>query len=398
MCSALHVTAKNLRNRSIACLALVAAGLIWLLARRSRMSSATDTLQGDMSGGRPDEKAHQEGLQAFLTPERRQLIDELEAIAFEMGSVEMCQRIGIAAEERYEGHHHITQLLVRKNLKQGEFAEELVCALRDGRTGVALALTRTLLEGGVELSWAADSQLRKDTPEERLLRILRRGYEAIAEVGSLPPSEQAVLDDITQRGLKLSPESARNAMEQMDAAEVRAGGDAYWESHYKQFEISSDYVHTSLLGPARFAIVGDNMEIDMNPTPRKGWLRCDGACSTSCAVPTQFCGSPAWTRTPSGSWVATPRSGSWRRASWGRSSVSPPPTPRTRRRGNAYARRSRSIPSARQNESQWPILFWIRSNATHSTRELPLPRRYGGALRSAGGAAHKHCATGRRRS
>lgn len=234
------------------------------------MSSETDTLQGDMSGGRPDDKAHQEGLQAFLTPERRQLIDELEAIAFEMGSVEMCQRIGIAAEERYEGHHHITQLLVRKNLKQGEFAEELVCALRDGRTGVALALTRTLLEGGVELSWAADSQLRKDTPEERLLRILRRGYEAIAEVGSLPPSEQAVLDDITQRGLKLSPESARNAMEQMDAAEARAGGDVYWESHYKQFEISSDYVHTSLLGPARFAIVGDNMEIDMNPDPTEG--------------------------------------------------------------------------------------------------------------------------------
>jgi hypothetical protein len=103
-----------------------------------------------------------------------------------------------------------------------------------------------------------------------LLRILRRGFEAIAEVGTVPPSEQAVLDDTTKRGLKLSPESARNAMEQMDAAEVRAGGNAYWESHYKQFEISSDYVHTSFLGPARFTIVGDTMHIDMNPDPTEG--------------------------------------------------------------------------------------------------------------------------------
>ena len=59
-------------------------------------------------------------------------------------------------------------------------------------------------------------------------------------------------------------------MQEMDAAEIRAGGDAYWESHYTQFEISSDYVHTSFLGPARFTIVGENMEIDMNPDPTEG--------------------------------------------------------------------------------------------------------------------------------
>ena len=247
--------------------ALVLAGVGWVLARRS--SSPTENVDDDMSNRRPDEEAHQEGLRAFLTPGRRRLIDELESIAFEMGAIQMCQRIGIGAEERYEGHHHITQLLARKNLKQCEFAEELVSALRDGRTSVAIALTRTLLEGGVELSWAADSQLR-GTPKERLLRILRRGYEEIAEVGSLPPSERAALDDITNRDLKLSPESARNAMQEMDAAEIRAGGDAYWESHYTQFEISSDYAHTSFLGPARFTIVGENMEIDMNPDPTEG--------------------------------------------------------------------------------------------------------------------------------
>jgi hypothetical protein len=219
--------------------------------------------------GRPNAEAHQQGLDAFLTAERRRLIDELESIAFEMGSVDMCVRLGIGAEERYEGHHHITQLLLRKNLKQCEFAEELVCALREGRTGVAVALTRTLLEGGVELSWAADGQLRS-SPEERLLRILRRGYEAIAEVSSLPPSQQAVLDDITNRGLKLSPESARNAMQEMDAAERRAGGDPYWESHYGQFQLSSDYVHTSFLGPGRFTIVDDEIHVEMNSDPTEG--------------------------------------------------------------------------------------------------------------------------------
>jgi hypothetical protein len=222
-----------------------------------------------MAPERPDQAAHEEGLRAFLTPERRQLIDGLQQLAFDMGSVETAQRLGIAAEERYEGRHHITQLLVRKNLKQCEFAEELASALLDGRTSVALALTRTLLEGGVELSWAADGQLR-GTPEKRLMRILRRGYEALAEASEVPPSERAVLDEALARRLKLSPESARNAMQEMDAAEVRAGGSAYWESHYQQFQISSDYVHTSFLGPARFAIVDDVMDIDMNPDETEG--------------------------------------------------------------------------------------------------------------------------------
>jgi hypothetical protein len=222
-----------------------------------------------MNARRPNEEGYTQGLQLFLTPERRRLIGELEAIAFDMGSVETNRRIGIAAEDGYDGHHHITQLLVRKNLKQGEFAEELICALRNGRTGAALALTRTLLEGGVELSWAADKQLR-GTSEQRLLRILRRGYEAMAEVSPLPSGEQAVLTDATARGLRSSPESARNAMQEMDAAEVRAGGGAYWESHYEQFQVSSDYVHTSFLGPARFTIIDTQIHVNMNPDPIEG--------------------------------------------------------------------------------------------------------------------------------
>ena len=56
----------------------------------------------------------------------------------------------------------------------------------------------------------------------------------------------------------------------MDAAEVRAGGAAYWESHYEQFQISSDYVHTSFLGPARFTVIGDEMHVDLNPDPIEG--------------------------------------------------------------------------------------------------------------------------------
>jgi len=224
---------------------------------------------GSPSAAEQDRTAREAGLALFLTPERRQLIDVLRDLAVELGTSATCVRIGIAAEERYDGHHHITQLLTRKHLKQCEFAQALASELLEGRTGVALALTRTLLEGGIELAWAADAQLR-GTAEERLLRILRRGYEAIAEVSALPASEQAVLDDCRVRELKLSPESARNAMQEMDAAEVRAGGSAYWESHYQQFQISSDYVHTSFLGPGRFTIVGDEMHVDMNPDPTEG--------------------------------------------------------------------------------------------------------------------------------
>jgi hypothetical protein len=57
---------------------------------------------------RPDEEGYQQGLRLFLTLERRQLIDELEAIAFEMSSMETGHRIGIAAADRYDGQHHIT--------------------------------------------------------------------------------------------------------------------------------------------------------------------------------------------------------------------------------------------------------------------------------------------------
>lgn len=218
---------------------------------------------------RPDAEAHAEGLAQFLTAGRRQLIGELQDIAVQMGSIATLEQIGIAAEERYGGNHHITQLLVRKNLKQCEFAEALAGELTEGRTTVALAVTRTLLEGAVELAWAADGQLR-GTPQDRLFRILRRGYEALGQVSTLPPAEQAVLDQCLARELKVSPGSPRSAMQEMDAAEVRAGGQPYWESHYQQFAISSDVIHASFLGPARFTIVGDEMHVDMNPGETEG--------------------------------------------------------------------------------------------------------------------------------
>jgi hypothetical protein len=34
---------------------------------------------------------------------------------------------------------------------------------------------------------------------------------------------------------------------------------------YEQFQIGSDYVHTSFLGPARFTIIRDEMHVDINP-------------------------------------------------------------------------------------------------------------------------------------
>ena len=200
--------------------------------------------------------------------------------------------------------------MVRKNLKQREFADELVCALRGGRTGVALALTRTLLEGGVELSWAADDQLR-GTSEDRLLRILRRGYEAIAEVSPLPPNELAVLTDVRARGLRLSPEPSRNAMEQIDAAELRAGGDAHWESHYEQFQIGSDYVHTSFLGPARFTIIRDEMHVDINPDFIEGVAALRWGLFYFVRGATQSCGSLVLMASRNGSSRDMPQSPNW---------------------------------------------------------------------------------------
>jgi hypothetical protein len=312
------VHASSRKKGLIIVVALTLGVLSWLSARRSVPSGK---LEGKMNR-RPDEEAYQEGLQAFLTRERSQVIDEFEAIAFQMGSMEMCERIGIGAEERYKGHHHITQLLVRKNLKQCEFAEELVCAIRDGRTGVAIAVTRTLLEGGVELSWAADENLR-ESPEDRLLRILRRGYEAIAEVGSLPPSEHAVLDEIAERRLKLSPESARNAMEEMDAAELRWGHPVLGQS----LQAVRDQLRLRAHELPRTSPVHDRRRRDAHRhesrSHRKGWLRCVGVSSISCGGPRQFCVWPGWTRTQRESSLATQRSGTWPIASCGESSVRP---------------------------------------------------------------------------
>lgn len=204
----------------------------------------------------------------WLTPNRDKLTGALTTMTDEVGSMQTAERIGAAAEATYEGHHHITQLLVRKNLKQCEFAAAVASAFRAGHMNVALALTRTLLEGAIEMSWAADVD-STDESKNRLIRILASGYRAMAEVSSLPDAEQSVVDCAESYGLKHAPD-VRAAMQSMDAREVKLGGEPFWESHYKQFALSSDYIHASFLGPGRFHIGDDEIIVRADPDMTEG--------------------------------------------------------------------------------------------------------------------------------
>ena len=51
----------------------------------------------------------------------------------------------------------------------------------------------------------------------------------------------------------------------MDRKEVKAGGSAYWESHYAQFGMSSDFMHDPFVGVGVFALTptGDEIHLDL---------------------------------------------------------------------------------------------------------------------------------------
>jgi hypothetical protein len=207
---------------------------------------------------------NEEALRALLTTARLQLAAWLDQRAGDMGSVETCERVGAAIQARYETPA-ITQLLLRKNLKQVEFAEGLVSSFKAGRGNVGLVLSRTLLEGTVELAWMTKQGL-PGSAEDRMLRVLSRLYGELVQRGQLPARELAVLEEARRRGLGLSPKF-RTMMHELDKAEMQDGGTPYWESHYGHFEVGSGYAHSSLLGPGRFTLDDDHMHVDMNPDP-----------------------------------------------------------------------------------------------------------------------------------
>jgi hypothetical protein len=61
-------------------------------------------------------------------------------------------------------------------------------------------------------------------------------------------------------------------LDMLDRAEEARGGSAYWASHYRQFGLSSDFLHDPLMGVGVFAVDEDAgvMNLDLNPDVRVG--------------------------------------------------------------------------------------------------------------------------------
>jgi len=204
-----------------------------------------------------------------LTENGRIVAERLKALVVFFGSEEPVAQLATAATETFEGDLLMMQLIVRKHLKAVEFTRAVVCECCAGRGNVALALTRTVLEGAVQLSWAADTDDLAQAAK-RLQRILKAGYEAMVDegCGPLPPVEQRSLDDALSRRVK-NPPTMRGAMQAMDARERRTGGKPHWETHYQNFSFASGYVHAGFLGPGVFHVRPDALVIDINPNQRQ---------------------------------------------------------------------------------------------------------------------------------
>lgn len=108
----------------------------------------------------------------FLTPARARLVQAIRELAALTTSTDVIADIGASADETFE-NDHVTQLLVRKTLKQGDFASALADALETGSTSSATALSRTLLEESVVLCWAAVDIAEPDDADEAAVRARR---------------------------------------------------------------------------------------------------------------------------------------------------------------------------------------------------------------------------------
>jgi hypothetical protein len=106
----------------------------------------------------------------------------------------------------------------------------------------------------------------------RVHRGLRSSYEERLRKGHpLPKREQAFLDGARGAGLKERPD-VRGMLDMLDRAEVARGGTAYWASHYKQFGLTSDFLHDPFMGVGVFAVDEEagTMHVDLNPDVRVG--------------------------------------------------------------------------------------------------------------------------------
>lgn len=206
---------------------------------------------------------------ASLTPDGIELATRLDALVTSVAARSIVDRLVVATMDAFDGDLLIVQLLVRRHLKQVEFSKAVVGETLAERHLAALALTRTVLEGAVALSWAASTNQRPEACT-RLHRILAAGFEAMeVERPGLPAREQAFLDNARSRKLK-NPPDTRSAMQAMDAFEQRSGGKVHWESHYQHFAFASDYIHAGVYGPGVFAQHPDGLVIKVAPDGRQG--------------------------------------------------------------------------------------------------------------------------------
>jgi hypothetical protein len=195
----------------------------------------------------------------------------VEDVAGHHGQVAAIERTAAGVSERVGEDLLALQWLMRGVLKACELAEALAEDFLSQRFVSAQAMSRALLEGAATLSWVMDEPTQNDQLV-RMHRCLRTSYEVRLKKGhALPEREEAFLDIARGARLKQRPD-VRGMLDALDRAEDDRGGTAYWASHYRQFGLSSDFLHDQFMGVGVFAIDEEAgiMHVDLNPDVRVG--------------------------------------------------------------------------------------------------------------------------------
>ena len=208
-----------------------------------------------------------------MQPEHVAMAAWVEDLAGRYTQVDAVERLGIALHV----HEHellVTQWIIRSGLKASELGLSLSEDLLSQRFVSAQAMTRSLLEVATFLAWATDPPTRAEQVQ-RVRRCLKTTYEGRLNRGhTLPRREQELLTDANRDGLRNRPD-VRGMLRSLDAAEAqRPGGITHWESHYRQFGLSSDYFHDPFIGVGVFAVDVNAgvMHIGLEPDVRVGLL------------------------------------------------------------------------------------------------------------------------------
>lgn len=153
---------------------------------------------------------------------------------------------------------NVAQLVVQLHFKHVEMAGEMVGALRRCHFATAATLSRTLLEGGVTLTWAIANGDAVEPSYDQLLRILAKGYQdqerqaARSKAPALTRPEQDVLNEATARGLAQMPHLAGRMLD-LDKVWADLGSSTRASDHYQHYSVTSAYAHPSRLGLALFS-------------------------------------------------------------------------------------------------------------------------------------------------